>query len=68
MNRYLAVLIIIWWAGALTATVALFVTIYNDYLVVGAIGWGIVAITTALIFIEMRRIKKEDRKKEELRG
>jgi FtsH-binding integral membrane protein len=68
MNRYLALLIIIWWAGALTATVALFIPVYVDYLVVGATGWGIVAVSTALIFIEMKRIKKEDKKKEELRG
>ena len=65
---YLALLIIIWWAGAGIATIALFFPIYDDYLVVSIIGWVVVVVTTGLIFFEMKRIKAEDKKKEELRG
>ena len=68
MNNYLALLIVIWWAGAAIATVALFVPIYNNYVAAGGIGWAIVIVTTGLIFFEMRRIKAEDKKKEELKG
>lgn len=68
MNNYLMLLIVIWWAGAAIATVALFVPIYNNYVVTGGIGWAIVVVTTGLIFFEMRRIKAEDKKKEELKG
>ena len=66
--NYLALLIVIWWAGAAIATTALFFPVYGDYLVAGAIGWSIVVVTTGLIFFEMRRIKAEDKKKEELKG
>ena len=68
MNNYLMLLIVIWWAGAAIATVALFVPIYNNYVVTVGIGWAIVVVTTGLIFFEMRRIKAEDKKKEELKG
>jgi hypothetical protein len=68
MNRYLAALILVWWAGAGIATVAIFVPIYDNYLVVGGVGWIIIAIATALILVEIRRIKAEDKKKEELKG
>lgn len=66
--NYLALLIVIWWAGAAIATVALFVPVYGNYVVTGGIGWAIVVVTTGLIFFEMRRIKAEDKKKEELKG
>jgi hypothetical protein len=66
--NYLALLIVIWWAGAAVATVALFVPIYDNYVVTGGAGWSIVVVTTGLIFFEMRRIKAEDKKKEELKG
>lgn len=68
MNRYLTGLILLWWAGAGIATVAIFVPVYDNYLVVAGAGWGVVAVATALIFFEMRRIKAEDKKKEELKG
>lgn len=68
MNRYLTALILIWWAGAGTATIAIFVPIYDNYLVVSSVGWVVVAVATGLIFVEMRRIKAEDKKKEELKG
>jgi hypothetical protein len=68
MNRYLTMLILVWWAGAGVATIAIFVPVYDDYLLVSGAGWGIVAMATTLIFIEMRRIKAEDKKKEKLKG
>jgi hypothetical protein len=68
MNRYLASLLIVWWAGAAVATAAIFFPVYNDYLVVGIIGWGVVAVATVLIFIEMRRVKAEDKRKENLKS
>ncbi|MEM2141572.1 MAG: hypothetical protein QXJ74_09640 [Nitrososphaera sp.] len=68
MNRYLTALILMWWAGAGIATVAIFVPVYDSYLAVSIAGWGTVAAATALIFVEMRRIKAEDKKKEELKG
>ncbi len=68
MNRYLTTLIIVWWAGAGIATAAIFLPIYGEYLMMAGVGWGILAVATALIFIEMRRIRSEDKKKEELRG
>jgi len=66
--NYLAILIMIWWAGAGMATVALFLPVLGDYIVTGTIGWVVVAASTGLIFFEMRRIKAEDKKKEELKG
>jgi hypothetical protein len=68
MKRYLASLLAVWWAGAAVATSAIFFPIYNDYLVVGIIGWGVVAVTTVLIFIEMRRVKADDKRKENLKS
>ena len=68
MNRYLASLFVIWWIGAAVATIALFIPIYNNYVLVGSIGWCVVAICTILIFFEMKRVKSEDKKKENLRN
>ncbi len=68
MKRYLASLLAIWWAGAAVATAAIFFPIYNDYLVVGIIGWGVVAVATLLIFIEIRRVKADDKRKEDLKS
>ena len=50
--------------GAITAGTALAILQYSYYLVVGAIGWGIVLVTTGLIVYEIRKIKHEDRKKD----
>lgn len=66
--NYLVLLIVIWWAGAAVATGALFLPVYGDYFVAAAIGWGIVVVATGLIFFEMKRIKAEDKRKEELKG
>jgi hypothetical protein len=61
-------LILVWWAGAGIATVAIFVPIYESYLFVSIAGWSIIAAVTGLILVEIRRIKAEDKKKEELKG
>ncbi len=68
MKRYLASLLAVWWAGAAVATAALFFPIYGDYFVVGMIGWGVVAVATVLIFIEIRRVKADDKRKEDLKS
>jgi hypothetical protein len=68
MKRNLASLLAVWWAGAAVATAALFFPVYNDYLAVGIIGWVVVAVATVLIFIEMRRVKADDRRKEGLKS
>ena len=62
--NHLHLLIMIWWAGAAIASIALFIPIYNSYFVVGAIGWATLLIATGLIMYEIKRIKAEDRKKE----
>jgi hypothetical protein len=68
MNQYLALLLIIWWVGAGIASVALFIPVYNNYFLVGSVGWGIVVVCTFLIFFEMKRVKSEDKKKENLKS
>lgn len=68
MNRYLTMLILVWWAGAGIATLAIFVPVYESYLVVSIVGWLVIAAVTGLILVEIRRIKAEDKKKEELKG
>jgi hypothetical protein len=68
MNRYLASLLVIWWCGAAVTTIALFIPVYNSYFIVGAIGWSIVIVCTFLVFFEMRRVKAEDKKKEDLKS
>jgi FtsH-binding integral membrane protein len=68
MNRYLTMLILVWWAGAGIATLAIFVPVYESYLVVSIVGWLVIAAVTGLTLVEIRRIKAEDKKKEELKG
>jgi hypothetical protein len=58
------ILLAIWFAGAATAGGALFIPVYTSYVIVGAIGWIILSLSTVLIFYEMKRIRAEDRKKE----
>jgi hypothetical protein len=57
-------LVIIWWLGAITAAVSLLAPTYAAYVVIGVGGWSVVAITTALIIYELKRIKEEDKKKQ----
>ena len=58
------ILIAIWFAGAITAGIALLIPVYNNYVIVGTIGWAIVCISSGLILNEIKRIRSEDRKKE----
>ena len=61
---HIYILLAIWFAGALTAGGALLIPIYNQYVIVGAIGWVTIISSSALIFYEMKRIRAEDKKKE----
>lgn len=62
MNIY--ALIGIWCAGIATAAAAIFIPIYENFVIVGAVGWVTVAVSSALILYEIKRIRAEDRKKE----
>jgi hypothetical protein len=57
-------LVIIWWLGAITSAVSLLASSYSEYLIIGLVGWSVVAITSALIIYEIKRIKEEDKKKQ----
>jgi hypothetical protein len=61
---HIHILIAIWFAGAITAGIALLIPMYNNYVIVGTIGWGIVCTSTALILNEIKRMKAEDKKEE----
>jgi hypothetical protein len=61
---HIYILLAIWFAGAAIAGGALFIPIYNNYVIVGAIGWITIAVSSALLFYEMKRIREEDREKE----
>jgi hypothetical protein len=58
------ILVIIWWLGAITSAVSLLASTYSAYVIVGVAGWSVVAITSALIIYEIKRIKEEDKKKQ----
>lgn len=64
MNIY--ILVVTWFAGAAIAGFALLVPVYSDFVLVGAAGWVIVCASTGLIAYEIKRIRSEDRKKNEL--
>jgi len=57
-------LIGIWCAGLMTAAIAIFIPVYNNFVIVAAIGWVTVATSSGLILYEIKRIRAEDRKKE----
>lgn len=61
---HIYILIAIWCSGIATAAIAIFLPVYNDFFIVGAIGWITVAASSALILYEIKRIRAEDRKKE----
>jgi hypothetical protein len=58
------ILIAIWFAGDITAGIALLIPIYSDYVIVGAAGWFTICISSGLILYEIKRIRTDDRKKE----
>jgi len=59
----LQILIIIWWIGAATSSIALLIDVYEYYLIIGIAGWMTVITTTTLIVYEIKQIKKEDKEK-----
>ncbi len=59
----LQILIIIWWLGAAIATGALLIRVYEQYLIIGIIGWTTIITTTTLIVYEIKKIKEENKKK-----
>jgi hypothetical protein len=61
---HIYILVIFWFVGAATAGAALFIPVYNNYVIVGALGWIALAVSTVLIFYEMKQIRKDDKKKE----
>jgi len=61
---HIYVLIAIWCAGIATAAMAIFIPVYSNFVIVGAIGWITVAVSTGLILYEIKKIRAEDRKKE----
>jgi hypothetical protein len=61
---HIYILIAIWCAGIATAFGAIFIPVYENFVVIGAIGWITVAASSGLILYEIKRIRAEDRKKE----
>jgi hypothetical protein len=61
---HIYILIGIWCAGIATAAGAIFVPIYENFVIIGLIGWVTVAASSGLILYEIKRIRAEDRKKE----
>jgi hypothetical protein len=59
----LQILIVIWWIGAATSSIALLIGVYEHYLIIGIAGWMTVITTTTLIVYEIKQIKKEDKEK-----
>jgi FtsH-binding integral membrane protein len=58
----LQILIIMWWIGAGIACLAVVIHRYDEYALVGTIGWTITIVSTALIINEIKRIKEENKK------
>ncbi len=61
---HIYILIAIWCAGIATAAGAIFIPIYENFVIVGAIGWATQAASSGLILYEIKRIRAEDRRKE----
>ena len=57
----LQILIIMWWIGAGIACLAIVIHRYDEYALVGTIGWIITIVCTALIIYEIKRIKEENK-------
>ena len=64
----LYVLVVTWFIGAAVAGLALLIPDYWVYVAVGAAGWITVCGLSALIIYEIKRIRAEDKKKNELAG
>ncbi|HXV45227.1 MAG TPA: hypothetical protein VD736_00970 [Nitrososphaera sp.] len=61
---HIYILIAIWCVGIAAAAAAIFMPVYESFLIVGAAGWITVVISSGLILYEIKRIRAEDRKKE----
>jgi FtsH-binding integral membrane protein len=57
----LQILIIMWWIGAGIACLAVVIHRYDEYTLVGTIGWIFTIVSTALIIYEIKRIKEENK-------
>lgn len=57
----LQILIIAWWIGAGIACLAIVIHRYEEYALVGTIGWIITIASTAMIVYEIKRIKEENK-------
>jgi len=62
----LHVLVVIWWAGAAAAGIAILLPQYNNFLILGIVGWATLLSSSGLMLYEIRRIKREDSKKNEI--
>jgi hypothetical protein len=62
----LYILVVTWFVGAAVAGLALLIPDYWTFFAVGAVGWITVSGSSALIIYEIKRIRGEDRKKNEL--
>jgi hypothetical protein len=58
------ILVTVWFAGIATTGIALLFEDYSNYATIGAVGWAIVAVSSGMIFYEIKKIRSEDRKKE----
>ena len=58
------IVIAIWFTGIAIAGIALLLKDYSNYVLMGSVGWTIVVASSGVIFYEINRIRREDRKKE----
>jgi len=61
-NISLQILIIFWWIGAIISGVALLISGYNYYVIVGAVGWITVGLSSGLIIYAIKRNNKESKR------
>ena len=62
----LQILVISWWLGAAIALFSFLLPVYIHHIIIGIIGWSIILISTILIIYEIKKIKEEDKRTEEL--
>ena len=61
----LYVLVVTWFVGAAVAGLALLIPDYWVFFAVGAAGWITVSASSALIIYEIKKTRREDKKKSE---
>ncbi|HET9806338.1 MAG TPA: hypothetical protein VFP49_05480 [Nitrososphaeraceae archaeon] len=62
----LQILEISWWVGAAIALFSFLLPVYIHYIIIGIIGWSIILTSTILIIYEIKKIKEEDKRTNEL--